>query len=103
MVESIEATIWYLGWLSVDGRYQTIRDLVRAPNKSKMKGIEIAGFAASVDRWKRTSRCRLEPEGKRKRRKESTIKATAIFQRSLHKLSSSFLLSGNFFRGLPDF
>lgn len=57
-----------------------------------MKGIEIAGFAASVDRWKGTSRCRLEPEGERKRKQESAIKDTMI---SL-QLSSSFLLSGDF-------
>lgn len=52
LVESIEATIWYLERLSVGGRYQTIRDLARVPNKTKMKGIEIARFAASVGRWK---------------------------------------------------
>lgn len=93
LVESIEATIWYLERLSVGGRYQTIRDLARAPNKSKMKGIEIARFAASVGRWETDIKVSIGT--RRGIREVSTIKDTAISQGSL-QLSSTFLLSGDF-------
>lgn len=96
MVESIEATIWYLERLSVGGGYQTIRDLAGAPNKSKMKGIEIARFAASVGRWKTDIKVSIGTRrGGGGIREESTIKDTAISQGSL-QLSSTFLLSGDF-------